>query len=66
MTTSEAITTQNNNGFIPIEELEAMHVAKATDAQATEPKKRGRPVGSKDRQPRKKRAKKAAVEEESE
>ena len=61
LTASEAITTQNNDGFIPTEELEVAQVA-----QATEPKKCGRPVGSKDKQPRKKRAKNAAVEEESE
>ena len=61
LTASEAITTQNNDGFIPTEGLEAAQVA-----QATEPKKRGRPVGSKDRQPRKKRAKKAALLEDDE
>jgi hypothetical protein len=60
LTTSEAINTQSNDGFISIEP-EATQIA-----QATEPKKRGRPVGSKDKQPRKKRAKKAAAEEESE
>jgi len=61
LTTSEAITTQNNDGFIPSEELEATQVT-----QATEPKKRGKPVGSKDKQPRKKRAKKAGLLEDDE
>jgi len=50
------IATQNNNGFISIEELEATRVA-----QVTEPKNRGRPVGSKDKYSRKKEAKKVAV-----
>jgi len=35
-------------------------------ALAMEPKQRGRPVGSKDKQPCKKKAKKAALEEEGE
>jgi len=45
LTTSEAITAQNNNGFIPIEELEATQFVKATQvAQATQQKKRGKLV----------------------
>jgi len=59
LTTSAAITTQSNDGFNPVEEPKATQIA-----QATKPKKRGRPVGSKNKQPRKKSAKKAAVEEE--
>jgi hypothetical protein len=43
LTTSVAITTQNNDGFIPIEELEATQVV-----QATQQEKPGKPVGSKD------------------
>jgi hypothetical protein len=48
LTTSVAITTQNNDGFIPIEELGATQVV-----QATQQEKPGKPVGSKDKQPRK-------------
>ena len=61
LTTSKGvatITTRENSGSIPIEELEARQIVQTTDVtKATQPKKRGRPPGSKDCQPRKKRAK---------
>jgi hypothetical protein len=49
---SEAITSQDNDGFIPVEEPEAAQVVQAGTMQQ---KKRGRPRGSKDKQPRKRR-----------
>ena len=53
LATSKAVAT------IPIE-LEVRQVVQTTeDTKATQLKKRGRPPGSTDRQPRKKRAKKA-------
>jgi hypothetical protein len=55
---TEAVTTHDNGEFIPTQELEARQVV-----QATQPKKRGRPFGSKDRQPRKKRVQKAQEQE---
>lgn len=50
---------QNDTEFVPIEKLEATLAIPATQiaitTQSTQPKKRGRPVGSKDRQPRKRK-----------
>jgi len=67
LTTSNAvsnITAQKNSGFIPIEESDAMQIVQTTEVtKTTQLKKRGRPPGSKDRQPRKKRAKKAPEQE---
>jgi len=58
LTTSEAVSTQEN---ILIEESEARQAAQTTEA--TQLKKRGRRPSSKNRQPRKKRAKKALEQE---
>ena len=60
LTTFEADTT----GFVSVEELEVTQVVQSTQvAQVTEPKRRGRPPGSKDKVPRK-RAKKGVPEQE--
>lgn len=59
------ITTQENGGFIPIEELEARQVVQTAEVtKATQPKKRGRPPGSKDHQLHKRMAKKVPKQEE--
>jgi hypothetical protein len=50
LTTSEAITSQNNDGFIPVEEPEATQAVRTTQQM-----KRGRPRGSRDKRPRKRR-----------
>jgi hypothetical protein len=50
LATSEAITSQNNE-FITVGDPEATQAVRATQQ-----KKRGRPRGSRDKQPRKKRA----------
>jgi hypothetical protein len=50
LTTYEAITSQNNDGFIPVEEPAATQAV-----CTTQQKKRGRLRGSRDKQPRKRR-----------